>query len=158
VKRRLFITGLFATGAIAAFADPTQARTRRRLRAGRRSRRTFASRRQSYQAARPTQYRPTAYREQRPRRSNNPGINRNLPEFWKNPGEIDRPIVAGMKEQDIRGMSKSDIVRKYGPPRMDEGSQLTWNVGRTSDGIIAPQTFTINLDSYGKATGFRRGF
>lgn len=167
MKRRTFITALFATAAV-AIAEPAQAFGRRRRR-GRMFRGRSRARYQNISYSGSPRYRyqtissgvsspAPAPRQQRRRPPEPQAIDRNQPEFWRSPGEIDRPIVAKLQERDIRGMSRTELTRKYGAPRVDEGSSMTWNVGRTSDGIIAPQTFTIRMDSYGKATSFRRGF
>lgn len=182
MKRRALLSALFGIGAVFTLADPAQARRRRGFRRGvRRSGgyRLASSRRSyrpvSYSGERTVRSRvlgdiPASRVGQAPARASAPPvasappsrnrpapINRNLPEFWRSPGEIDRPIVAEMRTKDIKGKTRAEIIKKYGPPRLDEGSQLTWNVGRTSDGIIAPQTVTINL-SGGKGSSFRRGF
>lgn len=174
MKRRAFITSLFATAAVAAIADPAQAvQGRRRRRGARRARRGTRMARRS--SKRRSAYQPVSYRRQptistgvsvapsQPtqrvqRPAQRPaGVNRNLPEFWRSPGEIDRPIVAKMQQGDIQGKSRAELIQRYGAPMRDEGSSLTWNVGRTSDGIIAPQTVTVQLNN-GKGSSFRRGF
>ncbi|MDX2241401.1 MAG: hypothetical protein NW224_12015 [Leptolyngbyaceae cyanobacterium bins.302] len=186
MQRRTFITALFATAAV-AIAEPAQAirgfgRGRRRrigrmfrgngVRTGRRISRSRSTRYQnvfysggssrsqtiSSGVSRPA---PEARRRKTRRKSavSEPQpIDRNQSEFWRSPGEIDRTIVAKMQPKDIQGMSRTDLTRKYGMPRVDEGSSMTWDVGRTSDGVIAPQTFTVRVDTYGKATSFQRGF
>lgn len=164
MKRRALLGSLFGIGATVAICDPAQARRfrgRRGLRRGRiwgRSRRVQPV---SYSAPPRAQRAKSQVAQSLPTKQTKPqkgGIDRRLPEFWKSPGEIDRPIVAAMKPTDIQGKNRRELFKQYGTPMRDEGSQLVYNVGRTSDGIIAPETFTINLDSYGKATSFRRGF
>lgn len=181
MKRRTFITALFATAAVAV-AEPAQAirgfrRRGSRIRgygaraAGRRISRSRSTRYQntSYSGfgnrrviARSRVmgdlYERPGQQPAKPQQSKaKPLIDRTLPEFWKSPGEIDRPIVAKIQQQDIQGMSRGELTRKYGAPMRDESGSMTWNVGRTSDGIIAPQTFTVYLN-HGKATRFQRGF
>lgn len=165
MKRRSFLSLLAGSVCAVAVGQPAQARRRRRHFNRRFTRRSDRSGRRLNAKRTRTDYQPTSWSSgdmpvakatpnrvaQATSKPRNSGINRNSPEFRRSPGEIDRDVVPKITSEGVRGMTKGQIQGKYGLANRDDGSTLIWNIGRTSDGIIAPQKFYVDFDGQGKA-------
>lgn len=64
-------------------------------------------------------------------------------------------MVSLTRQQSFKpGMSRSELIQQWGQPAKSDRSTLIYNIANTSDGIIAPSRFVINLNDGKAAHGY----
>lgn len=64
-------------------------------------------------------------------------------------------VISLQRQQGFKsGISRRDLVRQWGQPAKSDSSTLVWEIANTSDGIIAPSRFVVNLNNDKAANGY----